>query len=361
MDKKWCVYVHISPSNKYYVGITSQKPTNRWRSGKGYRSNRYFSNAIEKYGWENIQHEVVASNLTETEAKNFEKILIQKLRSNNAEFGYNITAGGDGTVGVSHYGNTNPFYGKRHTEEAKKKMSEFHKGCTGELNHFFGKHHSEDTKLLLSTTKGYAVCQFDTDFNFIKEFRSVNHAADETGLFPSTILGCCNKDSGYVTSGGFTWMYKKDVSPANIEEYRRRLLHDKLPKAVCKFTQNMEYIEAYSSIADAARTCALASPDISNAIRGKRATAGGFIWIALAEYEKMLSGEIPMREPPINSCWKEVYKYSIKGELIEKYPNKVLAGESVGVSPQAIGSACKSKSHKCKGYIWRFVSDVEVA
>lgn len=137
MDKKWCVYVHISPSNKYYVGITSQKPTNRWRSGKGYRSNRYFSNAIEKYGWENIQHEVVASNLTETEAKNFEKILIQKLRSNNAEFGYNITAGGDGTVGVSHYGNTNPFYGKRHTEEAKKKMSEFHKGCTGELNHFF--------------------------------------------------------------------------------------------------------------------------------------------------------------------------------------------------------------------------------
>lgn len=361
MDKKWCVYVHISPSNKYYVGITSQKPTNRWRSGKGYRSNRYFSNAIEKYGWENIQHEVIASNLTETEAKNFEKILIQKLRSNNAEFGYNITAGGDGTVGVSHYGDTNPFYGKHHSDEARRKISESHRGRTGELNPFYGKHHSEETKLLLSVTKGRPVCQFDTDFNLIKEYRSAKHAADETGLFPSAILGCCNRDIGYVTAGGFAWMYKDDISRSNIKDYRRRLSHDKLPKAVCKFNQNMEYIETYTSIADAAEKCELAASDISNTLRGRSSTCGGFLWIPLVEYKKMLSGEIPMKTPPANSCWREVYQYSLNGELISKFQNKVFAGQSVGVSPQAIGSACKSKSHKCRGYIWRFASDVEVA
>ena len=39
----WSVYIHISPSDKYYVGITSQNPISaRWRNGKGYRNNLHF-------------------------------------------------------------------------------------------------------------------------------------------------------------------------------------------------------------------------------------------------------------------------------------------------------------------------------
>ena len=36
-EKKWTVYIHISPSNKYYVGITSREPELRWKNGKGYQ------------------------------------------------------------------------------------------------------------------------------------------------------------------------------------------------------------------------------------------------------------------------------------------------------------------------------------
>lgn len=353
------MYVHISPSNKYYVGITSRRPEERWRSGKGYKHNSHFTNAINKYGWDNFQHEIVASNLMENEAKNFEKLLISKLNSNNPNFGYNISAGGDGTVGVSHYGESNPFYGRHHSDETRKLLSDQRKGRTGEKCYFYGKHHSEETKLLLSTIKGRPVCQFDLDLNLVKEYRSAKFAATETGIYHSMILGCCNKTKGYVTAGGFVWMYTDDVSESNIDAYRMRLQHDKLPKPVCQFTLNMEFITEHSSIADASRTCNIPAPDISNSANKKVQTAGGYIWIFSQEYKQMLDGEIAMRKPFRYSFWKEVCKFSLDGTLLERYPNRIIASNSVGVSPQAIGSACKSKSHFCKNHLWYFASDIE--
>jgi hypothetical protein len=42
-DKKWCVYVHTNKFNgKKYVGITSTKPEDRWRNGRGYARNQHF-------------------------------------------------------------------------------------------------------------------------------------------------------------------------------------------------------------------------------------------------------------------------------------------------------------------------------
>ena len=46
----FCVYMHISPNNKRYIGLTSRKPEHRWNNGKGYKGNSYFTNAINKYG-----------------------------------------------------------------------------------------------------------------------------------------------------------------------------------------------------------------------------------------------------------------------------------------------------------------------
>lgn len=41
--------------------------------------------------------------------------------------------------------------GRRHTEDAKQKMSKKHKNVAGKNNPMFGKHHSEETKLKIST------------------------------------------------------------------------------------------------------------------------------------------------------------------------------------------------------------------
>lgn len=55
------VYKHTSPSGKSYIGVTTkEKPEKRWSKGRGYLTHRKFNNAIQKYGWENFTHEILA-------------------------------------------------------------------------------------------------------------------------------------------------------------------------------------------------------------------------------------------------------------------------------------------------------------
>ena len=105
-NKKFCVYVHIFPNGKKYFGITSKRPTARWDKGRGYKKKNFTSvvwNAIQKYGWDNIQHKVLYTDLTEEEAKKIEQQLIAMFKTNinryGNNYGYNMTDGGEGTLG----------------------------------------------------------------------------------------------------------------------------------------------------------------------------------------------------------------------------------------------------------------------
>lgn len=92
----YVVYEHITPSGKIYVGLTGQAdPNNRWENGKGYKYNLHFYRAIQKYGWENIEHRIVASNLTCEEACKLEKELIESLDTLDPMKGYNKVPGND--------------------------------------------------------------------------------------------------------------------------------------------------------------------------------------------------------------------------------------------------------------------------
>lgn len=112
----YSVYIHLFPNNKVYIGITKQKPENRWNNGKGYKNNDYLANAILKYGWNNIEHKILYSNLTKEEAELKEVELIREYKSNIKEYGYNILDGGNVSDGM--------------TEEVKRKISQACKGKT---------------------------------------------------------------------------------------------------------------------------------------------------------------------------------------------------------------------------------------
>lgn len=106
--REWCVYIHRNIiNNKAYIGITSRKPEERW----GNNGNQYHKGnqhairaAIQKYGWNNFEHIIWADNLSESDAKHMEKMLIALFKTNcnrytNPKYGYNLTDGGDGTCG----------------------------------------------------------------------------------------------------------------------------------------------------------------------------------------------------------------------------------------------------------------------
>ena len=99
--RPWKVYIHIIPKSvtlkdhdMYYVGVTSRKLSNRFgKNGNGYKK-QYFYDIIQKYGWNNIEHEVIAENLTQQEASDFERKLIKILNTCDEEFGFNKDVGG---------------------------------------------------------------------------------------------------------------------------------------------------------------------------------------------------------------------------------------------------------------------------
>lgn len=96
------VYKHTCPNEKIYIGITKQQPIKRWGyNGYGYRKNTLFYRAIQKYGWSNIKHEILYENLSKEEAEQKEIELIEKYKSNQPKYGYNIANGGNTTGTVS--------------------------------------------------------------------------------------------------------------------------------------------------------------------------------------------------------------------------------------------------------------------
>ena len=106
-------------TGKYYVGQTSRGIVRRWQHHiacfkRGIDT--YLYRSFSKYGVEAfIFPIVVASAHSKKEINELEKSWIYGLNSNNTDFGYNLTSGGEGCSGY------------KHTDEFKKSVSERNK------------------------------------------------------------------------------------------------------------------------------------------------------------------------------------------------------------------------------------------
>ena len=316
--KEYYVYAHISPSNKYYIGVTSIGLNKRFGNGNGYKKHKHFCNAILKYGWDNFQHEIIAGKITKDEAFNFEKILINKLQSNNPLFGYNLSDGGESGVKGFHYIMSDEHkqkiskshIGIRPSEETKQKIREKVLGKTASeetkekmriVN--TGRKHTQDSKDKISNwhkgrkkwypankSKGKPVCQYNLKGEFVAEFPSAKEAQRRTGFSQSCISKCCNGDMLFFKN--YIWRYECNVSGMSniIIDNDTFIKIKKLMKnkQIQQFTLNGELINIFNSCREASRITGFSFSNISNCCTSRYKQANGYVWRYMVDNEKVI-------------------------------------------------------------------------
>lgn len=148
---KSVIYALFFPNDKLYIVQTNNFNKRMNAHKKMYKGchNLYLSNAIKKYGWENIKKEVLIECDKEC-VDFFERAFISGYNSTNEKIGYNLESGGnknkimsDDTkekLSIAHTG-------KKASQETKNKMSSFRKGNKICASYGFkGKKHSIETK-----------------------------------------------------------------------------------------------------------------------------------------------------------------------------------------------------------------------
>ena len=263
---QWCVYKHTSPSGKSYVGMTINT-INRWKNGKGYKSQKVFWKAIQKYGWENFSHDIVAIGLSFEEAQQKEISLIKELDSTNPKHGYNMTKGGD-YVPLSFHtpesiektrktkkakleaGFHTAKYGTKMSEEQKKKISEARKGKYAGKNHpMYGTHPSEETRRRMSESAKRKVITDEHRRNLSRALKG-KYAGEKCPF------------------------YGKKLPPERVD----RMRHTSKNIPVLQYDKDGNLLGEWESMAIAGRALHIFLGDISRCCNGKRKTAGGFLW-----------------------------------------------------------------------------------
>lgn len=253
-QNNYIVYKHTFPNGKVYIGATSQKPNYRWKNGRGYIGSTRMENAIKKYGWKNVRHEILITNLTKEEAEQKERELIVYYNSYDKRYGYNLEKGGSKGKEISEEtkeklskalsGENNPMYGKTYTLKQRQLISKRTKGENnpmygkrGKDNPNYGRHLTEEQKQKLSKimnspeVKKKISDKLKGDKNPMKNkvnamkcgathkkkvicvetgiiYNSLKEASEKTNINVSCISCACK--GRQKTAGGYHWEYYID-------------------------------------------------------------------------------------------------------------------------------------------------------
>jgi group I intron endonuclease len=149
-------------TGKYYIGETVNLRKREIQHYSNLRNNRHENNYLQKsfnkYGESAFEFIILRKDrkLTHEQLYELEKYYIDFYDSYHN--GYNLTEGGQGTKGREFSeeerlyrskkmtGKGNHFYGKKHSEETKKRLAAISSTKTGEKNPFYGKTHAADWK-----------------------------------------------------------------------------------------------------------------------------------------------------------------------------------------------------------------------
>ena len=359
------VYCHINKLNgKKYVGITKTSLQKRWRDGKGYKGSTKFYFAIQKYGWDNFDHEVLYENLTEKQAKEKEIELIKKW--NTKENGYNTSSGGDEiydhSLPIIQYDLEGNFIklwnsASQVSDELGYQKSTIRRCVLGQFktaygfiwkaqydelvleDHFFPKHINK-------------VDMYDKQGNLLNTYDNPTDASDENGIAINHICSCCRGEIH--TYKGYIWRWHNEP----FDKYpTRRIESDALFKPVDQYDYDGNLLATYESIKNASEITDVDKHGISNVCKGKNVTSGGYIWRFKGEDFNKYN-----ITPPKNSSKKKkhvsrcVEQYTLDDTFVQTFSSIAVANKYLGKKQTHIADVCEGKRNNCCGYIWKYAS-----
>jgi group I intron endonuclease len=220
---KQYIYKLTAPNGKVYIG-KSHNPTRRLqehgRDSLTRDSKLYHS--IRKYGWDSFTKEIVfEAECSEVLINRMERLYIAMYDS--LRNGLNMTSGGDGFVGA------------RHSDSAKAKMSATRKGRKLPPEHV--------AKIAASRVAG--------GYSHSEETRSkIARARLGTTLSPET---------------------RAKQSATHLRQGRGRI-------PIEQYTKEGEFIQVWPSLAQAAKEFGITKQAISECLKMRNRSAGGYVW-----------------------------------------------------------------------------------
>lgn len=276
----YIVYKHTSPSEKVYIGITSRTTKERWgNNGIGYKACPYFWRAIQKYGWDNIKHEILYEDLTQEEACEMEIKLIAEYDATNPEKGYNDMLGG--TTGKR---------GRPYTEEQLRNMSRASKALWEDPEYrqrMVDAHKGkvlppEQRQKMSEAHKGQK--QWNEGLKMSDEFKAkISERNKRMGIKPPSAKGRKHTEEAKRKIGeahrGFNPF---SVTPMSEEgrEHLREKNRRVFSKPVLQYTKDGEFVAEYPSATEAANQLGKnkGQANISKCIAGGLPSAYGYVW-----------------------------------------------------------------------------------
>ena len=309
--------MHTFPNNKKYIGITCRTTISRWgNNGDKYKGQLVYK-AIQKYGWENIKHEILFDNLSKDEACKIEQELILKYHTYVKDKlcnGYNVSLGGESGA-----------YGVIRSVKTRQKIST-------------SKYHK---------SKRRKIDCFDLNGIFIKTYNDLVDASLELGIEKTNIVKCCRKKSEYI--GGRICRYNDETHGENSEAYVKKMPIN--TKVVSKYTINGEFIKTYHSLNEAAKEHNCDPSNIANCANGTYVTSHGFIWLFGTKDE---NGDVSPRLD-ISKKKKKICAYDLDNNLCAIFESIMDAKRWVGKPNGAnINAVLAGRRNKAYGYIWRY-------
>lgn len=221
-------------NNKCYIGQTRRNDISlRWNEHKRkskYKDNMVIYKAFRKYGIENFIFEVL-EKCSKEKLNEREIFWINKFNSNDKNYGYNSTIGGNNNScycyrKIEQYTLDGIYLRTFNTQVDIEKELGYDQAtisaCLVGKNktaHNFQWKYIDDDKKIYKIAKGKVkkVYQYDLMGNFVKEFLSIRQAEEEmTGnKLKTCILQCCK--GKHKTAYGYQWSYDKKDNVGKIE------------------------------------------------------------------------------------------------------------------------------------------------